>query len=400
MIIKPSHRLGKVRTYYFATKLAQIAAMNQQGMDVLNLGIGSPDMKPPQEIISALQKTAEEKTANKYQSYKGIPELRDAFANWYNRWFGVTLDAQKEVLPLIGSKEGIMHISMSFLEQGDEVLVPNPGYPAYRMAASLAGATVKNYDLLDHKNWKPDLEGLAKEDLTKVKIMWLNYPNMPTGAKADLQFFKEIISFAKQHQILLCHDNPYGFILNENPNSILEVDGAKEVAIELNSLSKCFNMAGWRVGVMVGAEDYINTVMKFKSNMDSGMYMPIQKAAAKALLLDQQWFDLLNETYKERRKVVWKMMDLLQCEYDNDSAGLFVWGKVPGHIMHTENWVEDILQQSKVFITPGFIFGTNGAQYIRISLCNDVQILEKALVRLEKFVNANQVNHSSQNVTA
>jgi len=399
MIIKPSHRLGKVRTYYFATKLAQIAAMNQQGMDVLNLGIGSPDMKPPQEIISALQKTAEEKTANKYQSYKGIPELRHAFSSWYKRWFDVSLNAQKEVLPLIGSKEGIMHISMSFLEQGDEVLVPNPGYPAYRMAASLAGATVKNYDLISHKNWKPDLEILAKDDLSKVKIMWLNYPNMPTGAKADLPFFKNLISFAKQHKILLCHDNPYGFILNDQPNSILEVEGAKEVAIELNSLSKCFNMAGWRVGVMVGAEEYINTVMKFKSNMDSGMYMPIQKAAAKALLLDQKWFDQLNETYKERRKIVWKMMDLLQCEYDQESAGLFVWGRVPGHIMQTENWVEDILQQSKVFITPGFIFGTNGENYIRISLCNDVEILEEALRRLEKFVNTYQFNHSSQNVT-
>jgi len=300
MIIKPSHRIGQVKTYYFATKLAQIAVMNKMGKDVINLGIGSPDLLPPDDIIQALTSATTDTVANKYQSYKGIPELREAFAKWYNRWFGVTLDFGKEVLPLIGSKEGIMHISMSFLNEGDEVLVPNPGYPAYRMTSKLAGATVRNYDLTLENGWKPNLDQLRKEDLSRVKIMWVNYPNMPTGQPADLNFFNKLVEFGREQKILICHDNPYGFILNDHPISIMQVDGAKDVAIELNSLSKCFNMAGWRVGVMVGQKEYIDAVMKFKSNMDSGMYKPIQMAAVKALSLNQEWFDKLNDIYTRR----------------------------------------------------------------------------------------------------
>jgi len=392
MIIKPSLRVGKVQTYYFATKLAQIAAMNKMGNDVVNLGIGSPDMKPPQDIIEALKEKTADKIANKYQSYKGIPELREAFASWYDRWFGVKLNFEKEVLPLIGSKEGIMHISMSFLDEGDEVLVPNPGYPAYQMATKLAGGVVRHFDLTDATNWLPDLNLLSKQDLSNVKIMWVNYPNMPTGAKANSQFFGELISFAKDNEILICHDNPYGFILNNEPNSIMQFDGAKDVAIELNSLSKCFNMAGWRVGVMVAGESYVNTVMKFKSNMDSGMYRPIQFAATKALQLGEEWFAELNEEYRKRREKVWALMELLKCKYDKNSAGLFVWGEVPEDIMNVEHWIEDILQKANVFITPGFIFGSNGNRYIRISLCSDESTLQDALDRIEKFL---QVNSTS-----
>ncbi len=387
MIIKPSHRVGKVKTYYFATKLAQIAAMNLQGRDVINLGIGSPDMKPPPEIIEELKDKSAGKIANKYQSYKGIPELRKAFAAWYKRWFDVDLAFDSEVLPLIGSKEGIMHISMSFLNDGDEVLVPNPGYPAYQMATKLAGGEVRNFDLTQESNWLPDLDALAKEDLSNVKIMWVNYPNMPTGFKANLGFFKELIDFAKQKEILICHDNPYGFILNDSPSSIMQIDGAMEVAIELNSLSKCFNMAGWRVGVMVGAEDYINAVMKFKSNMDSGMYRPIQFAAVNALSLGESWFAELNEEYRQRRNKVWEIMDLLGCTYAKDSAGLFVWGLVPEDVMDVEQWIERVLQEANVFITPGFIFGSNGNRYIRISLCSDQATLDNALERISSFLN-------------
>jgi len=387
MIIKPSHRVGKVQTYYFATKLMQIAAMNKMGKDVINLGIGSPDQKPPIEIIEALKESTSGKAANKYQSYKGIPELREGFAKWYKRWFDVKLDFEKEVLPLIGSKEGIMHISMSFLNEGDEVLVPNPGYPAYQMATKLAGGVVRNFDLTDQTNWLPDLEKLAEEDLSKVKIMWVNYPNMPTGFKADLGFFAELVQFARQNEILLCHDNPYGFILNDTPNSIMQVEGAKDVAIELNSLSKCFNMAGWRVGVMVGNESYINTVMKFKSNMDSGMYRPIQMAAVKALNLGNEWFEVLNQEYHKRREKVWQLMGLLNCSYSTDSAGLFVWGLVPESVMNVEQWIEDILQSANVFLTPGFIFGSNGDRYVRISLCSDLDTLDVALERVGTYLN-------------
>lgn len=391
MIIKPSSRIDKVETYYFAIKLAEIAKLNKEGKDIINLGIGSPDLQPPAGILEALQAAATEKQANMYQSYKGIPELRSAIAKWYNTFYSVDLNADTEVLPLIGSKEGIMHVSMSFLGEGDEVLIPNPGYPAYRMTTLLAGGTPRYYDLNEARGWLPDLEYLQRTDLSKVKLMWINYPNMPTGAKADTAAFASLVDFARENQILLCHDNPYSFILNDKPLSILSIDGAKDVAIELNSLSKCMNMAGWRVGMMCGAAPYIDAVMKFKSNMDSGMYKPIQRAAIAALQTDKSWFVDLNEKYARRRAVVWEIMDVLQCTYDKDSAGLFVWGRIPQNIGHVRDWVDQFLYDAQVFLTPGFIFGSNGERYIRISLCSEIDMLQTALQRIEKVVNPQNI---------
>lgn len=390
MIISPSDRIGEVKTYYFATKLAQIAQMNATGKPVINLGIGSPDILPPTEVIDSLIGASNGGDVNKYQSYTGIPQLKEAFADWYKKHFDVSLDASKEVLPLIGSKEGIMHIAMSFLNPGDQVLVPNPGYPAYMMTTKLAGATPIPFDLKEDNGWQPDFEALEKMDLSKVKIMWVNYPNMPTGAKGSKVLFEKLIAFGKKNKILICHDNPYGFILNDRPMSIMETSGAKDVAIELNSLSKCYNMAGWRVGVLVANQEIIQSVLKFKSNMDSGMYKPVQIAACTALGMKQDWFDTLNSEYQKRRKVVWNIMDLLECQYEKDSAGLFVWGKVPDDIEDTEAFVEEILQQTRVFLTPGFIFGTNGARYIRISLCAPVETFQQALRKIEKYIILNK----------
>jgi len=384
MIIAPSHRIGKVETYYFATKLAEIAEMNAQGADIINLGIGSPDMLPPVPVMDALREASHQSTANKYQSYKGIPELRVAFAKWYDRYFKVELDSTKEVLPLIGSKEGIMHVAMSFLQEGDQALVPNPGYPAYTMTTKLAGAEPVFYNLTAENNWLPDLDALSKQDLSRVKIMWLNYPNMPTGASADRHVFEQLVAFAKEHEILLVHDNPYAFILNNAPLSLLSIEGSRKVALELNSLSKCYNMAGWRVGVLAGAKPYIDTVMKFKSNMDSGMYRPIQKAAIKALETGEEWFDKNNEIYNIRREKVWEIMDYLDCKYDKTATGLFVWGRIPDDVDKVDEMVDAILYDKKVFLTPGFIFGSNGARYIRISLCMEVDTIEQALQRIKK----------------
>lgn len=382
MIIEPSNRVVKVNTYYFATKLSEIAALNAEGHDIINLGIGSPDLLPPVEVIETLRESALSDTANKYQSYRGIPELRNAFANWYHRYFDVTLDPDHEVLPLIGSKEGIMHIAMSFLQEGDEALVPNPGYPAYAMTTQLAGAKPIYYSLDVTNEWKPNFETLESYDLSNVKIMWLNYPNMPTGAKADLSFFRELVSFAKKHEILLVHDNPYSFILNDNPLSILSVDGAKDVAIELNSLSKTYNMTGWRIGVMSGAKAYVDTVMRFKSNMDSGMYRPIQKAAIRALEMDDSWFNNINATYKKRREIVYQIMEAIDCEYDTKAVGLFVWGKIPKGCQDSGELIDMLLYERKVFITPGFIFGSGGDRYVRVSLCASEEVLKEALKRI------------------
>ena len=382
MIVQPSNRVAQATTYYFATKLAEIAQLNADGQDIINLGIGSPDLKPPAEVINQLKESAENETANKYQSYKGIPQLRSAFAQWYSKNFDVELDPNSEVLPLIGSKEGIMHIAMSFLQDGDEALVPDPGYPAYAMTTKLAGAKPIHYRLDEDNGWKPNFVDLEAMDLTKVKIMWLNYPNMPTGALADKSFFEELVAFANKHKILLVHDNPYAFILNDSPLSLLSIDGAKEVAIELNSLSKCYNMAGWRVGVMSGAKEYIDTVMRFKSNMDSGMYRPIQEAAVAALGMDQSWFEGINEIYKTRRKIVYKIMDAIKCVYDKNAVGLFVWGKIPKGWQDCGELVDMLLYERKVFITPGFIFGAGGDFYVRISLCANEEILNKALERI------------------
>ena len=387
MIIKPSHRIGEVKEYYFSTKLAQIAEMSKQGEPVINLGIGSPDLLPPAEVLDELKNAVNETDANKYQPYKGIPELRAAFAHHYLSMMDVAIDPNKEILPLIGSKEGIMHIAMSFLGEGDQVLVPNPGYPSYKVTTELAGAEAILYDLIAENDWLPNFEVLESLDLSRVKIIWINYPNMPTGAKATRSFYEKLVAFALRNKILICHDNPYNFILNDHPLSIFNIEGAKECALELYSLSKCFNMAGWRVGALIGDQKYVDVVMRFKSNMDSGMYKPVQKAAAKALHMGSDWFESLNVHYRRRREKAWAIYDLLDCTYRKESVGMFVWARVPEYIADVEAWIEEILIAARVFITPGFIFGTNGDRYVRIALCSDEETLDNALRKIDqKFI--------------
>ncbi len=385
-IILPAQRLGNVEEYYFSTKLKEIARLRGVGKDILNLGIGSPDLAPTDTTIETLVNAARESNTHAYQSYVGIPELRQAFARWYQEHFDVTLNPDQEILPLLGSKEGIMHISMSYLEPGDEVLTPNPGYPAYRSTAYLTGATLRDYDLLEARNWQPDLDQLAGQDLSKVKIMWVNYPNMPTGARADMGFFKDLIAFAKTHRILVVNDNPYAFILNDQPMSLLSVEGAKEVALELNSLSKSHNMAGWRVGMVAGAATYLDTILRFKSNMDSGMFKPVQLAAVQALQNPVSWYQDLNRRYTERREVVYRILDVLECVYDRDQVGMFVWARIPAQASSGFALSDKVLYSANVFLTPGGIFGTQGENYIRISLCAETAVFEEAARRITEMV--------------
>ncbi|KGE13246.1 pyridoxal phosphate-dependent aminotransferase [Sphingobacterium deserti] len=382
MHIEVADRLKQTQEYYFSTKLREIDAMNKAGAEVINLGIGSPDLPPHPSVIEVLQEEASKGTVHGYQNYKGAPALREAMADWYARYYNVTLDPQTEILPLIGSKEGIVHICMTYLQEGDQVLIPNPGYPAYSSAVKVAGATPLSYELKADKKWQPDFDELEKLDLSAVKMMWVNYPHMPTGALATTALFEQLIAFAKKHQILICHDNPYSFILNDQPQSILAVAGAKDVAIELNSLSKSSNMAGWRIGMLVGDKTRINDILRFKSNMDSGMFLPMQLAASKALQLDQSWYRELNEVYARRREKVYAIMDQLQCAYDKAQVGLFVWAKIPTTYQDAYALSDEILYNAKVFITPGGIFGDAGNQYIRISLCAKEEVLDKALARI------------------
>lgn len=385
MIVRQAKRLDSVDTYYFAKKLAEIAELNKEhNLQIINLGIGSPDLLPPEEVIATLKASASMADANKYQSYKGLPVLRSAFSNWYKRFFNVEIDSDKEVLPLMGSKEGIMHISMSLLNPGDEVLVPDPGYPTYRMTAALAGAESRFYNLSADNNWLPDLDSLSKQDLSKVKLIWINYPHMPTGAKADLPFYRSLLEFARENDILICHDNPYVFILNDAPLSILQVEGAKDHCIELVSLSKCYNMAGWRIGALIGHENAIKTVLKFKSNMASGMFRPLQEAAAKALSMDESWMRSLDNIYEQRKKIAHEIMDEIGAEYEDNVAGLFVWGRVGKTSQKVSEFCDEILYKAKVFITPGHIFGKNGEGYVRISLCSSEEIMNEALDRIRK----------------
>ncbi len=385
MIIKVASRLGEVKEYYFSRKLKEIAAMKAQGIEVLNLGIGSPDLSPSAEVVETLREECLKTGSHQYQSYIGLPELRQAYADFYQKWYQVTLNPDQEILPLMGSKEGIMHISMSFLEQGNQVLIPNPGYPTYAAVTKLTGAEPITYDLSAKTNWLPNLDALAQRDLSKVKIMWVNYPHMPTGAKATKNFFEELIAFAKKYKILICNDNPYSFILNKDYLSLLSIDGAKEVAIELSSLSKGMNMAGWRMGVLLGQSDYVQTVLRFKSNMDSGMFKPMQIAAAKALALDENWYTSLNEVYKKRQSKVFELYDALGCSYDKNTSGMFVWGKVSTHQtgFDLSDW---LLQETGIFITPGGIFGSQGNSYIRASLCNTVETFEQAITKIGSLV--------------
>jgi aspartate/methionine/tyrosine aminotransferase len=382
MIIKPAERTNKVREYYFSQKLAQIEMMRIDGADVINLGIGSPDQPPSKATVDALVSEARKEGSHGYQSYTGIPALRQALSKWYKRYFNVELDPAKEILPLMGSKEGIMHISLAFINTGDEVLVPDPGYPTYTSVTELVGGVVRKFDLKEENGWEPDIEALEKQDLSKVKLMWVNYPNMPTGAKATSELFEKLVKFTNAHNILLCNDNPYSFILNKDHRSILATKGAMENVLELNSLSKSHNMAGWRVGMVAGGSEYIKTILKVKSNMDSGMFLGLQKAAVEALSNPDSWLDDVNTVYFRRRIIVEDIMKMLDCSFDRAQSGLFVWGKIPAGIPDCEGFVEDILNKAKVFITPGFIFGKNGERYIRISLCATENRLREAKERI------------------
>jgi len=385
MKVKPAERTNSVREYYFSAKLRQIGEMRAAGADIINLGIGSPDQPPSGNTVARLSEEARKPDVHGYQSYNGSPVLRKAFAEWYQKYFSVTLDPASEILPLMGSKEGIMHISMAFVDPGDEVLVPDPGYPTYSSVTNLVGGIVRTYALDEKSGWQPDLNALEKEDLRKVKLMWTNYPNMPTGAPGSPELFRKLVSFALEHNILLINDNPYSFILNNVYHSLLSVKGAMETALELNSLSKSHNMAGWRIGMVAGNSEYISTILKVKSNMDSGMFLPLQLAAAEALNNPGSWYDTVNLTYRKRRKTAEAIMDLLGCRFNTDQTGLFLWGRLPEGSQGAESFVEDILQKAHVFLTPGFIFGTRGEGHVRISLCATEERLEEARQRIKKL---------------
>ncbi len=382
-MISIANRLKDVKEYYFSKKLREVAQLIKSGKPIISLGIGSPDLTPSPEVVEAMTESLNEPMAHAYKSYQGIPELREAMASFYKNNFEVQLNPANEILPLLGSKEGIMHISMAFLNKGDQVLIPNPGYPTYSSVTKLVEADALYYNLTGENGWLPDYEEIEKNDLSKVKIMWVNYPHMPTGTNASDELYKSLIAFAKKHEILLVNDNPYSFILNDNPKSILQYEGASEVALELNSLSKTFNMAGWRVGMLLGAEKYLTEVLKVKSNMDSGMFYGIQKGAIKALELSGEWFQEINSIYAKRRALTWKILDALQCEYNKENGGMFVWAKLPEGIT-SEQMTDKMLYEKDVFITPGTIFGSNGEGYIRLSLCIGEDKLEEVLERVKK----------------
>jgi aspartate/methionine/tyrosine aminotransferase len=385
--MKTSKRLENIGEYYFSQKLREIAKLNAEGKNIINLGIGSPDLPPHPEVIRTLQEEAAKPSVHGYQGYKGIPELRNAFSAWYKNWYGVSLDPDTEILPLIGSKEGIMHLCMTYLDKGDQALVPNPGYPTYSSAVKLAGGECISYELTEENSWKPAFEKLQQlvEKSTRIKLIFINYPHMPTGQLPDQALFEKIIVFAKKNNILVCHDNPYSFILNDRPMSILAVDGAKEVAVELNSLSKSHNMAGWRVGALCGAKQFVDDVLRFKSNMDSGMFLPLQLAAAKALQAGKEWHDELNRVYAKRKALVIELMNAIGCRPSPNQAGLFVWAKAPEEYKDGYALSDELLYQSNVFITPGGIFGSAGEKFIRISLCTTEEKLKQAIDRVKKI---------------
>lgn len=381
--MKTSKRLEGIGEYYFSQKLREIEELNKAGKNVINLGIGSPDLPPHPDVIKVLQEESVKPNVHAYQSYKGSPVLRGAMSDWYKKWYDVELDPATEILPLIGSKEGIMHICMTYLNKGDEVLVPDPGYPTYQSAVKLAGGKCVGYKLKEKNNYEPDIRRLESKGLKKVKLMFVNYPQMPTGQLPSKKLFEKLVDFGKKNDILIVHDNPYSFILNETPLSLLSIDGAKECVIELNSLSKSHNMAGWRVGMLCGAKERIDEVLRFKSNMDSGMFLPVQLAAAKALSLGKEWHDEVNRIYKERREKVFELLKLLNCECSKEQAGLFVWARVPGEYKDGYALSDDVLYNSGVFITPGGIFGEAGEKYVRVSLCAPVGRFEEAINRIE-----------------
>ncbi|WP_103327652.1 pyridoxal phosphate-dependent aminotransferase [Bacteroidetes bacterium endosymbiont of Geopemphigus sp.] len=381
MKISPAIRTQSIREYYFSKKLREIAQFKSEGKDIINLGIGSPDGLPPHKVIEKMQQAAKNAEANRYQSYIGIKELREAWSLWYKKNYRVSLDTNKEILPLMGSKEGIMHISMAYLQKGDQALVPDPGYPAYTSVTRLTGADVIYYSLTEKNHWIPDLPRLEKENLSAVKMMWINYPHMPTGATIRLNDLEKIVCFAEKHKILLVHDNPYSFILNEQPLSVFQIEGAKEISLELQSLSKSHNMAGWRQGMLGGKKEYLQEVLKVKSQMDSGMYLPLQIGAIEALQHSNEWFESLNMEYQKRRNIIWNICKALELTYDAKSTGLFVWAKLPLK-EEDKSWSDKQLYNKNVFITPGSLFGKNGRGYVRFSLCCPPTLLEKAQIQL------------------
>ena len=385
MSIEPAEHIKSISEYYFSVKLAEVARMNAEGKNVISLAVGAPDRMTSQLTLETLCLSAQRPDVNAYQPYTGIPELRKAYAGWYKRFFNVDLTVD-EVLPLIGSKEGILHISMTFLNVGDGVLVPNPGYPTYRSVSNLLRAKVIEYDLLEDDGWYPDFDALEKMDLSGVKLMWVNYPNMPTGGKGSTELFEKLVAFGKKHEIIICHDNPYSFILNDKPMSILSVPGAKDICIELNSLSKSHNMSGWRMGMLSSNAQFVKWVLKAKSNIDSGQFKPMQLATVAALSNSDEWHTDMNRIYAERRIWAEKIMDLLNCRYDKSQVGLFVWGKLPDEVSGSEEFINDILYKANVFITPGFIFGSNGERFIRISLGSSVDLIKEAYRRIENKI--------------
>lgn len=388
MTISTAKRLEGIGEYYFSQKLRAIDELNRQGKQIINLGIGSPDMPPHPDVIKTLQEESARPEVHGYQNYKGSPVLRQAMAAWYKTWYDTTLNADTEILPLIGSKEGIMHICMTYINEGDDVFVPNPGYPTYRSVAQLAGGNLVEYSLEEKNNWLPDLEALEKQisGSTKkqaVRLLFVNYPHMPTGQLPGPSFFSSLIAFAKRNKVLIVHDNPYSFILNDHPQSILSIAGAKEVAVELNSLSKSQNMAGWRVGMLCGAKERIDDVLRFKSNMDSGMFLPLQLAAAKALTLGKDWYEGINTLYRNRREKVFALLRLLECSFSEQQAGMFVWAKIPSSYADGYALSDEVLDEARVFITPGGIFGSAGNHYVRVSLCCTEQKIQQSIDRVK-----------------
>ncbi|MCL6462191.1 MAG: aminotransferase class I/II-fold pyridoxal phosphate-dependent enzyme [Flavobacterium micromati] len=380
-MITTAKRLDTIEEYYFSSKLREVRQLASEGKPIINMGIGSPDLQPSQAVVDAVSVAMSDPNAHQYQSYQGLPELRQGMADFYKNNYNVDLNPAVEILPLMGSKEGIMHISLAFLNEGDHVLIPNPGYPTYTSVTNLVGAIPVFYDLTESTNWEPDFEALEKLDLSKVKIMWIGYPHMPTGARGSLELFSKLVAFAKKNQILLVNDNPYSFVLNDNPMSLLQVEGAKEVSLELNSLSKTFNMAGWRVGMVLGNAACIDAVLKVKSNMDSGMFFGIQKGAIEALKSEKSWFVSMNEIYKKRRVLTELLAEKLGCEVHKEGVGLFVWAKLPDGITSAEKFINEILYEKSIFITPGTIFGSNGEGYIRFALCVKEEKVQEAIDR-------------------
>ena len=381
--IKPAERLSLVSEYYFSRKLKEVAQMNAEGKDVMSLAIGSPDMPPSEKTISKLCEVAQRPDSHGYQITMGIPELRQAMADFYKRWYDVDLDPSKEILPLIGSKEGILHVTLAFVNPGEEVLVPNPGYPTYTSMSKILGAKVVNYDLMEENGWQPDFNQLENMDLSRVRLMWTNYPNMPTGGNARMETYRKLVDFARRHNIVVVNDNPYSFILNKQPMSLLQVEGAKDCCIEFNSMSKSHNMPGWRVGMCIANPTFISWILRIKSNIDSGTFRGIQLAAAEALANDDEWHHEANiETYARRRQYAEQIMDILGCTYDKNQVGMFLWGKIPEKYADSEELTELVLHKARVFITPGFIFGSKGQRYIRISLCANESVFAAALQRV------------------